>query len=345
MKPDVDPGTGTRVNVDSANPATGADRSGRADRYPTPARAATASGAWHRRRSPLHCCVPGNCDVRQRRPHRTRLIRPLRGAYRRRSDIGTHVDARPISPPTCWVVRWKPSTADRRYRPAARFGRGRPRSGISFLGRPRYAAGASLSGGARRRSRGGRRQHGRDGPEKRRGHYLECTVRAPHSSKHWSTVTPAKSGCPRMLGVFSARRFDQPGDAASQLLGGFDGAGRWPARGEASAITASVTTFVTQDFRRAITQQPRRHPGYRDASHSTTSTSTPAPMARAARAEIRDRRRARGRVNAVYHASGLRVRDLPVTFDKLLPQPLADSAARASLTPCSTRYHQARNAL
>ena len=120
----------------------------------------------------------------------------------------------------------------------------------------------------------------------------------------------------RMLGVFSVGRVDQPDDAALPAHrrhdhGPVDGA----ARGERAATTASATS------------SPRTWRATTSAATPTSPTSTHLARQRrralqpdglARRRRNRHRRRAAAVVNAVYHATGVRVRDLPVTCDKLL---------------------------
>ena len=122
---------------------------------------------------------------------------------------------------------------------------------------------------------------------------------------------------PRMLGVFAAGRIINPRTARSQLIGGMtmglvDGA----ARGERHATRASATSSTTTSP--ATTSPPT----------PTSATSTPHwidepddhlnPMGTKGIGEIGIVGAAAAIANAVYHATGVRVRDLPIRLDRVL---------------------------
>ena len=104
--------------------------------------------------------------------------------------------------------------ADRRHRPAAGVGRGRFVR-HQHLGVGDRRRGAGVPRGARRRSRRRATRPTADAPEQPRRRALRaCTRSARSSPRCGSTATPARSACPRMLGVFSVGRIINPRTAA-----------------------------------------------------------------------------------------------------------------------------------
>jgi xanthine dehydrogenase YagR molybdenum-binding subunit len=121
---------------------------------------------------------------------------------------------------------------------------------------------------------------------------------------------------PRLLGVFAAGRIVNPKTARSQLLGGMT-MGLSMALPEASVLDPHFGDFVNHDFAE-----------YHIATNADVGTVEVAwideddpyvnPMGAKGIGEIGIVGTAAAIANAVYHATGVRVRDLPITLDKLL---------------------------
>jgi len=121
---------------------------------------------------------------------------------------------------------------------------------------------------------------------------------------------------PRLLGVFAAGRIINPKTARSQLLGGMT-MGLSMALHEASVLDSRFGDYVSHDFA-----------GYHIATNADVGTIDVTwideedlhvnPMGAKGIGEIGIVGTAAAIANAVYHATGIRVRDLPITLDKLL---------------------------
>jgi xanthine dehydrogenase YagR molybdenum-binding subunit len=121
---------------------------------------------------------------------------------------------------------------------------------------------------------------------------------------------------PRMLGVFSAGRIINPRLARSQLIGGMT-MGLSMALHEESVIDARFGHVINHDFA-----------GYHIASNADVANldavwleevdDRSTPMGSRGIGEIGIVGAAAAIANAVYHATGTRVRDLPITPDKLV---------------------------
>jgi xanthine dehydrogenase YagR molybdenum-binding subunit len=123
---------------------------------------------------------------------------------------------------------------------------------------------------------------------------------------------------PRLLGVFAAGRIINPKTARSQLLGGMT-MGLSMALHEASVLDPRFGDYVNHDFEE-----------YHIATNADVGTIDVTwideedlhinPMGAKGIGEIGIVGTAAAIANAVYHATGVRVRDLPITLDKLLPK-------------------------
>ncbi len=121
---------------------------------------------------------------------------------------------------------------------------------------------------------------------------------------------------PRLLGVFAAGRIINPKTARSQLLGGMT-MGLSMALHEASVLDPRFGDYVNHDFAE-----------YHIATNADVGTINVTwideedlhvnPMGAKGIGEIGIVGTAAAIANAVYHATGIRVRDLPITLDKLL---------------------------
>jgi xanthine dehydrogenase YagR molybdenum-binding subunit len=121
---------------------------------------------------------------------------------------------------------------------------------------------------------------------------------------------------PRMLGMFAAGRIVNPRTARSQLIGGMT-FGLSMALFEASVMDANVGAVVTDDLA-----------DYHVAAHADVAALDARwidevdphvnPMGTKGIGEIGIVGSAAAVANAVFHATGVRVRDLPITPDKLL---------------------------
>jgi xanthine dehydrogenase YagR molybdenum-binding subunit len=121
---------------------------------------------------------------------------------------------------------------------------------------------------------------------------------------------------PRLLGVFAAGRVVNPKTARSQLLGGMTW-GLSMALHEESVLDPRFGDYVNHDFAE-----------YHIATNADVGTIEVAwideddphinPLGAKGIGEIGIVGTAAAIANAVYHATGVRVRDLPITLDKLL---------------------------
>ena len=122
---------------------------------------------------------------------------------------------------------------------------------------------------------------------------------------------------PRLLGVFAAGRILNPTTARSQFIGGMtmglvDGA----ARGERAR--PAVRRLRQPRPRRRTTSPPNADVGDIDVDWLDERGPDLNPMGAKGIGEIGIVGTAAAVANAVYHATGIRVRDLPITPDKLL---------------------------
>ena len=123
---------------------------------------------------------------------------------------------------------------------------------------------------------------------------------------------------PRLLGVFAAGRIINPKTARSQLLGAMT-MGLSMALHEQSVLDPRFGDYVNHDFA-----------GYHIATNADVGTIDVTwideedlhvnPMGAKGIGEIGIVGTAAAIANAVYHATGIRIRDLPITLDKLLPK-------------------------
>ena len=121
---------------------------------------------------------------------------------------------------------------------------------------------------------------------------------------------------PRLLGVYSVGRVVNPATARSQLVGGLV-MGLSSALFEESVRDPWFGHVVTQDL---ATYHVAAHADVSgiEAEWLDESTTTFSPMGSRGIGEIGIVGTAAAVANAAYHATGVRVRDLPVTADKLL---------------------------
>jgi xanthine dehydrogenase YagR molybdenum-binding subunit len=121
---------------------------------------------------------------------------------------------------------------------------------------------------------------------------------------------------PRMLGVFSIGRVINPRTARSQLIGGMT-MGLSMALHEQSIVDHRFGHVINHDFA-----------GYHIATHADVANLDAIwldeydphynPMGSRGAGEIGIVGAAAAIANAVYHATGTRIRNLPITADKLL---------------------------
>ncbi|MEA2190550.1 MAG: xanthine dehydrogenase YagR molybdenum-binding subunit [Solirubrobacteraceae bacterium] len=121
---------------------------------------------------------------------------------------------------------------------------------------------------------------------------------------------------PRMLGVFAVGRVVNPRTARSQLIGGMT-FGLSMALHEQSVIDAGVGAVVTQDLG-DYHVAANADVGDLDATWIDELDPHVNPMGTKGIGEIGIVGSAAAIANAVFHATGVRVRDLPITPDKLL---------------------------
>jgi xanthine dehydrogenase YagR molybdenum-binding subunit len=122
---------------------------------------------------------------------------------------------------------------------------------------------------------------------------------------------------PRLLGVFAAGRIINPKTARSQLLGGMT-MGLSMALHEASVLDPRFGDYVNHDFAEYHIAT-NADVGTIDVTWIDEEDLHVNPMGAKGVGEIGIVGTAAAIANAVYHATGIRVRDLPITLDKLLP--------------------------
>jgi xanthine dehydrogenase YagR molybdenum-binding subunit len=121
---------------------------------------------------------------------------------------------------------------------------------------------------------------------------------------------------PRLLGVFAAGRIVNPKTARSQLLGGMTW-GLSMALHEESVLDPRFGDYVNHDFAEYHIAT-NADVGEIDVSWIDEEDPHVNPMGVKGIGEIGIVGTAAAIANAVYHATGIRVRDLPITLDKLL---------------------------
>jgi xanthine dehydrogenase YagR molybdenum-binding subunit len=122
---------------------------------------------------------------------------------------------------------------------------------------------------------------------------------------------------PRLLGVFAAGRIINPKTARSQFLGGITW-GLSMALHENSVLDPHFGDYVNHDF---AEYHIATNADVEEIDVSWIEEEDPHvnPMGAKGIGEIGIVGTAAAIANAVYHATGIRVRDLPITLDKLLP--------------------------
>ena len=122
---------------------------------------------------------------------------------------------------------------------------------------------------------------------------------------------------PRLLGVFAAGRIVNPKTARSQVLGGMTW-GLSMALHEESVLDPRFGDYVNHDFAEYHIAT-NADVGEIDVSWIDEEDPHVNPIGVKGIGEIGIVGTAAAIANAVYHATGIRVRDLPITLDKLLP--------------------------
>jgi xanthine dehydrogenase YagR molybdenum-binding subunit len=122
---------------------------------------------------------------------------------------------------------------------------------------------------------------------------------------------------PRLLGVFAAGRIVNPQTARSQLLGGMT-MGLSMALHEASVLDPRFGDYVNHDFAEYHIAT-NADVGTVDVTWIDEEDLHVNPMGAKGIGELGIVGTAAAIANAVYHATGIRIRDLPITLDKLLP--------------------------
>jgi xanthine dehydrogenase YagR molybdenum-binding subunit len=122
---------------------------------------------------------------------------------------------------------------------------------------------------------------------------------------------------PRLLGVFAAGRIINPKTARSQLLGGMT-MGLSMALHEASVLDPRFGDYVNHDFAEYHIAT-NADVGTVDVTWINEEDLHVNPMGVKGIGEIGIVGTAAAIANAVSHATGIRIRDLPITLDKLLP--------------------------
>ena len=130
-------------------------------------------------------------------------------------------------------------------------------------------------------------------------------------------VTTGEVRVPRLLGVFAAGRIINPKTARSQLLGGMT-MGLSMALHEASVLDPRFGDYVNHDFAEYHIAT-NADVGTVDVTWIDEEDLHVNPMGSKGMGEIGIVGTAAAIANAVYHATGIRIRDLPITLDKLLP--------------------------
>jgi xanthine dehydrogenase YagR molybdenum-binding subunit len=121
---------------------------------------------------------------------------------------------------------------------------------------------------------------------------------------------------PRLLGVFAAGRIINPKTARSQLLGGMTW-GLSMALHEASVLDPRFGDYVNHDFAEYHIAT-NADVGTIDVMWINEDDPHVNPLGAKGLGEIGIVGTAAAIANAVYHATGIRIRDLPITLDKLL---------------------------
>ena len=121
---------------------------------------------------------------------------------------------------------------------------------------------------------------------------------------------------PRLLGVFAAGRVMNAKTARSQLLGGMT-MGLSMALHEESVLDHRFGDFANHDFA-AYHIATNADVGKVDVTSIDEDDPHVSPMGAKGMGEVGIVGTAAAIANAVYHATGIRVRDLPITLDKLL---------------------------
>jgi xanthine dehydrogenase YagR molybdenum-binding subunit len=122
---------------------------------------------------------------------------------------------------------------------------------------------------------------------------------------------------PRLLGVFAAGRIINPKTAHSQLLGAMT-MGLSMALHEASVLDPRFGDYVNHDFAEYHIAT-NADVGTIDVTWIDEDDPHVNPMGSKGIGEIGIVGTAAAIANAVYHATGIRIRDLPITLEKLLP--------------------------
>jgi xanthine dehydrogenase YagR molybdenum-binding subunit len=122
---------------------------------------------------------------------------------------------------------------------------------------------------------------------------------------------------PRLLGVFAIGRVINPKTARSQLLGGMT-MGLSMALHEASVLDPRFGDYVNHDFAEYHIAT-NADVGTIDVTWINEEDPHVNPMGAKGIGEIGIVGTAAAIANAVYHATGIRIRELPITLDKLLP--------------------------
>ncbi len=122
---------------------------------------------------------------------------------------------------------------------------------------------------------------------------------------------------PRLLGVFAAGRIINPKTARSQLLGGMT-MGLSMALHEQSILDPRFGDYVNHDFAEYHIAT-NADVGTIDVTWIDEDDLHVNPMGSKGMGELGIVGTAAAIANAVYHATGIRIRDLPITLDKLLP--------------------------
>ncbi len=122
---------------------------------------------------------------------------------------------------------------------------------------------------------------------------------------------------PRLLGVFAAGHIVNPKTARSQFLGGMTW-GLSMALHEESVLDPRFGDYVNHDFAEYHIAT-NADVGEIDVSWIEEADPHVNPMGVKGIGELGIVGTAAAIANAIYHATGIRVRDLPITLDKLLP--------------------------
>jgi xanthine dehydrogenase YagR molybdenum-binding subunit len=130
-------------------------------------------------------------------------------------------------------------------------------------------------------------------------------------------VTTGEVRVPRLLGVFAAGRIVNPKTARSQLLGGMT-MGLSMALHEESVLDPRFGDIANHDFA-TYHIATNADVGTVDVAWIDEEDPYTNPMGTKGIGEIGIAGTAAAIANAVYHATGVRVRELPITLDKLQP--------------------------